>query len=487
MNRTQSVTIPFRGGIISPGQLQVLMELAAQAKITHVKFGLRQQMLLDVPVTACKTFMAGCAKNNIPCELTKNALPNICSSYAGAGIFIQDTWLTEGMYKDVFNLFDYEPRLKINVCDQKQTFVPFFTGHINWIAASQLHYWFLYIRFPQTNTLYCWPEEIYTNDIGQVSRAVEEMLEQAGHEQPDGRQLYAAIKKRLHYTARPLQGELQLPAFHLPYYEGFNRYGKDYWLGIYRRDELFAVSFLKDVCAICLATKIGQLYATTWKSIIIKNIEPPHRGLWDRVLGKYRINVRHAANELNWLVEDANEDALVLKRHIIRYFDKEDVRTYGLCFTVQLKNATGSFGSVIIRKKETGTAQRLKMYDRFDIWHTRLFNPNSTDFVLFRENVQKEHLGPYLVSLSKLFYETAAEEDMPYTAQEPEPVHDAAQQKLVHQCMDCYTIYDAEVGDAAQQIPAGTAFEQLPAGYCCPLCEAPLDRFAVCLHTRVNA
>jgi hypothetical protein len=48
----------------------------------------------------------------------------------------------------------------------------------------------------------------------------------------------------------------------VPYYEGFNRYGNKNWLGIYRREELFPLPFLKAVSLICLQTKIGQLYTT---------------------------------------------------------------------------------------------------------------------------------------------------------------------------------------------------------------------------------
>ncbi|MEJ7769827.1 MAG: hypothetical protein WKF89_18555, partial [Chitinophagaceae bacterium] len=56
------------------------------------------------------------------------------------------------------------------------------------------------------------------------------------------------------------------------YYEGFNKEGEAYWLEIYRRNELLPVNFLADLCDICLQTRIGQLYATPWKSSIIKGI-----------------------------------------------------------------------------------------------------------------------------------------------------------------------------------------------------------------------
>ena len=54
-----------------------------------------------------------------------------------------------------------------------------------------------------------------------------------------------------------------MPEFKLPYYEGLNRYNEKYWLGIYRRDELFSIKFLKEVCMLCLQTGIkGNMFYT---------------------------------------------------------------------------------------------------------------------------------------------------------------------------------------------------------------------------------
>ena len=236
---------------------------------------------------------------------------------------------------------------------------------------------------------------------------------------------------------------------------------------------------MREICTICLDTKIGQLYTTPWKSIIIKGIDTKQRKIWDYVLGKYRINVRHAANELNWQVEDNSEDGLILKRHIVRYFDKEDVRTYGLSFAVKTKPSSSMFGSVIINKKRNKTANKLKSLDRFDILHTRNFNPNTDELILFRENVEKDHLGDYLISLCKYFYE---QENDKYNHPEnivtkPSMAINNVADRTIHQCINCLTVYDDQVGDPDNNIAAKTIFADLPENYCCPLCEAPKNTF----------
>jgi rubredoxin len=479
------ITINFTGGIVSPGYLRDILETAYAARVSYVRFGLRQQMTMDVQAKYFDTFAETCNEKGIEFYKSNEVLPNIASSYPAAGIFSNENWLREGVYKDIFNLFDYAPLLKINICDNDQSFVPFFTGHLNWIASSSQHFWHLYIRFPKTQKIFHWRELVYTNDIATLSWYIEEDIFRHrekfyGNENADGSVLYEKIKAKILYVGKPAIEEVELPKFSLPYYEGFNKHGNNYWLGIYRRDELFPVPFLIDVCDVCMQTRIGQLYTTPWKSIIIKGIDSGDRHVWDYVLGKYRINVRHAANELNWQVEDSNEDGLQLKRHAIRHFDKEDVRTYGLCFGVQTKPSSNMFGSVIIRRQQNKNPHRLKSLERFDLLYTHDFNPNSKEMVPFRENVEKEHLGTYLVSLCKMFYERVSSTNIleHHTSNnKTQPTAQETISQILYQCSHCFTVYDETLGEPENNITAGTSFETLPDSYCCSLCEAGKEEF----------
>lgn len=47
-----------------------------------------------------------------------------------------------------------------------------------------------------------------------------------------------------------------------------------------------------------------------------------------------------------------------------------------------------------------------------------------------------------------------------------------------YQCQICGYIYDPEKGDPDNGVPAGTAFEKLPADWVCPICGAPKEQFA---------
>lgn len=485
MEKKQKISIHFRGGILSPGFLMEVLLLAKEARVHEVSFGLRQQLLLEMDAKRYAGFAASCRKQGITHYLNGAAAQNIVSSYFTDGIFDQDSWLKEGTYKDILDQFNYTPRLKINICNQKQRFVLFYTGNLNWISSENAQFWHLFIRFPHSRQLYCWPELIYTNDIRAVSEFLEQLIYQHGERFMDpaelkGQDLYDAFKARLQfsYISKSIASPIQLPGFALPYYEGFNKYSGGYWLGIYRREESFAVNFLIDLCDNCISNSVGELYTTTWKSLIIKGIEPGKRHLWDFILGKYRINVRHAANELNWQIEESQE-AMVLKRHIIRYFDKEDVRTFGLCFGIQTKTAAHMFASIVIRGCARSDGNKLKYLEYYDILYQSEFNPNHAAFTLFRQRVARGHIGTYLVSLCKLFYEQQSNKHLPNESklETSSPIPSTPPENKIYQCPHCLTVYDETVGDPEQAVAAGTRYAALPNNYVCPVCSAGHSEF----------
>lgn len=46
-----------------------------------------------------------------------------------------------------------------------------------------------------------------------------------------------------------------------------------------------------------------------------------------------------------------------------------------------------------------------------------------------------------------------------------------------HECQACGYIYEPVKGDDRRQVPAGTAFEELPQDWRCPVCGAATPRF----------
>jgi rubredoxin len=484
MNKSITIKINFTGGIISPGDLMEILTAAASAGVGAVSFGLRQQLFIEVERDVFTALATELKSKNIAFETGTDTHPNIVSSYPAEEIFITNTWLSEGVYKDIFDAVDYIPKLKINISDSRQSFTPLFTGNINWVASDSQHFWYLFIRFPKTNCIYEWPDLVYTNDVAAITKHIEATIFSNckiffDTPSPEGALLYKIVMQQQNYNVKKVEKPVVLPAFMLPYYEGFNRINSRYWLGIYRRDEKFAVKFLQEFCTLCLATKIGQLCATPWKSIIIKGIEEKDRHLWDAVLGRHQINVRHAANELNFQVEDDCKEGLGLKTFLIKHLQRDDTRTFGICIGIKTRTKSEVFSSILIKRKPLFTLAGIGFFNRYDILCAKDFNPNERTGFTFSTNNFKWLLPEQLRRAIIAFYGDKENKQeavvTKITTKEIKPAE--AKPVWVHQCPDCFTVYDAVVGELDNNIAAGTAFENLPASYRCQLCETPKQDF----------
>jgi rubredoxin len=464
------IKINLPGGVVAAGDMYEILVLAQNAGATHMRFGNRQQLYFEIENHELDALDIELLNAGIEYEADTAGHPNIVSSYIAEGIFNQESWLKEGVYKDIFDLFDYKPFLKINIVDGSQTFAPFFTGNLNFIASSVSNYWYLQIRYPKTNILYSWPTLVYSDDIPAIAKAIEEVIlanKQRFYDQPEINSLllHQMVSAKHDFVIQQIDQPLKLPDFQLPYYEGFNKQGNKYWLGIYRRDELFGIELLKDICNLCMQTRIGQLYTSPWKSLLIKNIEPGDRPLWGNILNKYRVNIRHASNELNWQVEDLCTQCLQLKQQLVREFEEADLRTYRLSFVVKRSPKSGLYGSVVIRERANGL---------LEIAHTCDFNPNTKEVVIYQKGVLREEVSKHLIALCDKFYaEQSQSLQLPSLAVTDEI---DTEQRQVYQCKHCFTIYDEHYGDEQNNVAPGTPFASL-VDFACPVCEAGKDEF----------
>jgi rubredoxin len=468
-----TIQINFPAGIVSPRDLQRILTVADEARLGYVRFGSRQQLLLNVPDDDGRLFEKQLKAEGILYDLDTARYPNIISSYCGEAVFRGGDWLGESEYHTILDQFDFRPRLKVNISDANQSFTPFFTGNINFISSPEPHFWYLYVRPRRTNLLFRWRELVYTNDIGRLAKAVETALLSGTYTTEAA--LYEAVRAAGGaFITQPATQDVDRPEFSLPYYEGFNRYGDKSWLGIYRRNERFPVKFLLDVCALSLKTRIGELCVTPWKSLIIKGIAEADRGAWSYVLGKHNINVRHAANELAWQTEDHSDEGSRLKEYVVRHFDRHDTRTFGLCFGVQTRAKSEVFGSVLVRRRVLLRLGRVPLLSVFDVYHTEQFNPNSRRYISFERGLIKANLPNQLDRLCRLFNARKLAQTVGNVPDEPATQeHVPAEESGVYECIHCLTVYDPTYGDERQGIAPGTLFAALPAGYVCATCEAP--------------
>lgn len=488
MRMYRTISINFHGGIISPGNLYDILFAATKAKIQFVRFGLRQQLFFDIPTYDLALCTDELDRLEVDYEVDTEHFPNIISSYPAEEIFIRNTWLTGGVYKDVLDDIDFKPSVKVNICDSDQSFTPMLTGNINWIASPHAeHYWHLIIRFPKTNVTYEWTELCYTSHIARVTKNLETIIKNNPAQFIDnaaasGEELFALLNRET-LILKPAENPAFLSSFNLPYYEGLNRYGNKYWLGIYRRDELFSIAFLKKLCQLCLYTKLGQICCTPWKTIIVKGIDENHKKLWNALLEEFELNMRHAANELNFQVEDNCIEGLELKNYLVRHLSVDDTRTFGICFGIKTRKKSEIFSSILVRKRHLINLPFLKLFAVYDILCAQDFNPNArTGEIFSRGNprlILPEQLRRAVIRFYKYRLHTIRPDQQRYV---PQPEESPKKEtEFLYQCNNCLTVYSEITGEAENNIDPGTAFADLPESYCCQLCEGAKANF-----TRIN-
>jgi rubredoxin len=462
-----------KGGVISPGELREIVNMALEQGLDSISFGSRQDIIFPKGFTPFDKTKIGKHHFIYPNEKSEN---NIVSSYVSTDIFRNTPWLTGNKFLYILEQFKEQPKLKVNITDPKQQLVPLFTGHMNFIASDHEDYWFLYIRLPKWEKMEMYPVLIYSWNIAEVYYAIEKIIE----EEPDSvEMIFQLISDALDTNNRTIDKPLQLPFYPFPYYEGMNKLGIDqYWLGLYWRNNLYDLDFLKKMCDLCFDCKIGKICITPWKSFIVKGIPKERKLDWEKFLGKKGINVRHSLLELNWHLPVAMEWALDLKTFMVRTLDQFDISTYGLTFGISEYNRKGDyFTSIVVEKNELPKdLESIKIRDTYTILYAKNFDPNTQEYIVHTQDVDKLELATILIELSRKYFEelgNAIVETSSSATKKEKNIQET------HQCQECMTVYNPEYGDSSQGIEKGVLFKDLPEDYCCSLCELPKINFIV--------
>ena len=462
-----------KGGVISPGELREVVNIAMDQGLESISFGSRQDIIFPKGLKSLDKEKLGKHHFVFPNEKSGN---NIVSSYVSTDIFRNTNWLTGNRFLYILEQFKEQPKLKVNITDPKQQLVPLFTGHLNFIASEHGDYWYLYIRLPKWERMEVYPVLIYSWDIAIFYYEIEKIVneESCGIDM-----LFSLVSEVLNTNNRTIDKLLTVPFYPFPYYEGMNRLGIDqYWLGLYWRNNLYDLDFLKEMCDLCFDCKIGKISITPWKSFIIKGIPKERKLEWEKFLGKKGINVRHSLLELNWHLPVAMEWALNLKTFLVRTLDQFDISTYGLTFGLSEYNRDGHyFTSVVIEKNELPKdLASIKIRDTYNVLFAKNFDPNTREYIVHSQDIDKLELPTILIELSRKYFDelgNSISETAESTPKKENPQLD------IYQCQECLTLYKSEFGDESQNIPKGILFTDLPENYCCSLCEAPKTNFSI--------
>lgn len=472
MNTSALLRILIPGGVLNHHDLEEIIKLAKKFNVNDVQFGLRQDVNLLVDRSLINEIKEELEKNNFDYDFNTDWSRNIVTSYVSNRIYKSESWLTEGAFLDILDTFNFKPELRINICDPNQGLVPLLTGNLNFIASKTSNYWYLKIELPKWfKTETTWPTLIYSDDISKISKNIEEIYNTGDKYTID--ELFEKVNKLFSDSSIKADIETSFPNVQLPFYEGFNRKGEGYWLGIYKRNYLFSVDFLDAASKLCYSTQINKICLTPWRSVLIKNIKKSDRFKWIKLLGKHGINMRHSSLDLNWRVPDFDEESINLKRHIISEFDKHEVRTYGLTFAIQTKKVDLD-GMVMIKKRPSKSVFKSKKNVTYNIYHTKDFEVNQKEYDVFKRDIPFQDLSKVLKKLTIKFYE---QQNLLSDENTPKKVSKKQKTVTIYSCKHCLTTYDQEYGDSTNVINAGTPFNKIADTFRCPVCDAPKTDF----------
>jgi len=468
--KKQLQRIFIKGGVLSPGELKQIIKMAESLGLSTIKFGSRQDILF--PYKESNKEITDQYPNLILGTAENKKYQNIVCSYVSADILPATSWLKGSTYLYILEQIRHTPTLKINITDPKQQLVPLYNGQLNFIASENEDYWYLNLNLPNWEKDVTYPVLVYSWDIPKIAEAIEEFHE----ETTDIQLLFDLINEKIDTNSRTFDKKLEVPFQPFPYYEGMNKMGmNEYWLGLYWRNNEYDVSFLKEFCDFCLESRVGKICITPWKSFIVKGINKKYKLSLEKLLGQKGINIRHSSLELNWHLPVDDKEALSLKKFIVSNFDQNDISTYGLNFGIDDREKRETyFTSTVIEKNSVPTI--VKNYDirpTFNVLYCKNFNPNTKEYIYYAQDVDKMELPGLLMELSKLYFEKLGSEDDEKNLKDEKK----SAEKEVYQCSECLTVYDSEYGDSISDINSGTLFEELPANYCCSVCDAPKETY----------
>ena len=442
------------GGYISPDKLQQLASVSKKYALGKIEIGFRQDLLVNSTSKQLSELRNQLGVSGFQVEEANATHPNVVSSMVARNIFPKTSWLRSGDYLDILNSFTFAPRLKVNIIDPIQELIRPLTGQLNFIAASDTpQFWYLALNFSVFDEIKIWSHLVDGEEIAEWTKAIEEVLlgrvsrdlQSRGryaeaepfrlNEPMDLQSIIQEVSKTFKGRTRPILKELKLTPKPYPHHEGIYRYDDRYWIGLYQRDNYFEADFLEALCQLCIDSRIGRIYPTPFKTLIIKNIPKENIYEWEKLLGKFGIHSHYSSLELNWQLPDADAAALSLKKELVAAFERLKIRTSSLSFSIGLRN-NETTSTIVIEPLDTD-------YERFRVVHSPDFYIGNTFWETFAGDVARKNLPEILRRLTLKYYDQLTTDKKAGLSRTKLNAQKSITQK-VWQCKHCLTICETQ-------------------------------------------
>lgn len=397
--------------------------------------------------------------------------PNIVTTRAATGRSHRTPWLSEGAYDHVLESFTSPPAIPVHLADPHQPYVPLFTGQLHFVASREREYWHVSFNTTEQAPPTRLAGAVHSADIPAVSRLIQGALAWSGG--PELPRLQALMERQFGSRLR----ELAFPSLRTGDSRPLNgfvldRASETYSLAIPAFSAGLPGQFLVDLAVLLRSTDLGTAHLTTWKSLIVHQIPRDIRGAIERLLLQHRVNLSPGAWDLvcfNDLRRGSGSAAIeTLVRGLNRaYPHPGDLRIgaveHGTCLPdmpIVVRTAW--------RRRGLWPSQR----PRFSIFVREGYDAHNPVLRCKASDIRASALADAMYPIIETYLR--GEKTSRKVVAEGPPAVPAVP---LYRCRECGTEYNFLYGDPLGKIEPGTPFEELPAHWHCPTCEAPQDSF----------
>lgn len=445
-----------RGGLLPLSTLRLLAESAAENGSGRLNFTADQRIRipgLSLPHQSLLRHQLPDA----PLGAGTNPLPVVTSAPV-AGMGTGRGWLREHVFTDLLQGFEVDSAVPVVVADATQPYLPSAIGRVNLLAGPEDDQWQLRVA-RRDAAPYVAPGHLRGRDVREALRRLAAYM-------PRDTRVAALDGDRLSDTLSDvLLSDQTGPGIPMQRYTL-----PPQCLSLTSPAGGWDAQVLQAIVLFGLGQGLNHVGLTPWRSLLLPGLNAAAMHQFE----EHCLRWRWAPEENPWrrwlLMDDAQTataDALVQ-----RLYERSRANPG---FSVAVRDAAAPPADVHFEVRLERDCGMLSW------WRPARYALHCRRDVDSRDGVPHRILaGLTLDAVADAILEASAE--LVSAGSLPVPVaryEEAQTNHPAHRCGDCGTEYDARYGDPAGGIDAGIAFEQLPAGWSCPVCGAGREAFAL--------
>ncbi|NUM52262.1 MAG: rubredoxin domain-containing protein [Candidatus Hydrogenedentes bacterium] len=444
-----------RGGVISMAELRLLAEAAVSQGDGRIYATGRQEFIVrGVPAARAATLLGRPSVDRL--HTTVSPVKNVVSTAPVAGMAGTLDWLTMGVFTE---LLDRIPRAyphTVSLADPIQPYLPALCGTINFAACAQRDFWRLHVTDPEGSNNFTLAGAVRSRDLPRVCADISSFLDRHG---PPGTDSWA---RTLDALLEPFRVGVHEPTrdqqfFRMPPGSIVIPFDAEGLPG----------NFVIDVCLWSATLQHNvQFGLTPWRTLLISGLSDACTTALRRMMLGARVG--ECTGSWRTFCFDTTFGAGIAG-NALRELERAIPMCSGAALCFANDQSFPASAHIVIRPSRARRA-RLRR-ERYDILRRDAGGPPASRWTCVKNGVRPGDVAQVIVSAL-----AGVPQDDPSAASNAPETRTAAR-RLSHECVACLTEYSAHYGDVQAGVKAGTAFENLPESWVCPVCGGPKSHF----------